>query len=987
VTEAAAGARIWAAGTWTGCVEHITGFVGDEPLGVALARLEQALESLPSRGKSAEQRRERFHLIARRCQTEAGRALNRYEAEQDDRLGEAIVAVGQIARLLCGPPVDKRVGALLQSQIALIRAVASEELQAVYAIADQADAAHHIAMALVVLAAQDGRFDDYRLSVMFGNIHSESHQGDWDKYYAYRIASLRYLASSQAVSEVEAESRARDVSYLVEALAPDRVVLSAELREFVDGARELAFVVETFPLSYQDTVARLLELHNRTRSIDYLVELRTFCADAWTEENEYQAALRKTDHAQCVWQLGVARADPYEMLDAVGLQMKAALEGHPTDPHIVHYRTLAAANWFGLVLRRGQPVSPVLARLTALLPSLPPEKQQPDQYVAAGYLLRAAIELQCAHEQVDDDSTAAQSLFSNVVASCDAARALCTDSQRDTVLPSAQATKICANVALALARGESPAPSHVQDLLTYVSDPDNDPLVYGLATRLALELAADPATRRQLLAAPAPNDGAQHRLGEDYAGNVVAFWLMRAALAVGQGQLRAPEAEVREHAQLLVGIVLGAAATLARHGSVTITGNTELSSAILLARTAALDLLAAGDVAAGAELLQSSSSLIGLASRFRYSVDPVMRDAIQAESQRLSDSTGVIVVADEESMAVLTRERGREWLAHTCDDPGAIMALSSADWPSLTESGGLFTLMDRIDKVASAVRALSAAHIVSDGPVPAGAVLVAICGEHLILPPALLSLAGCDPEVPTMLVAGMLTDSAREAALQPLSPDARIAFLVGREELLGGDLIDVQRDIDAVMATGLKLTMVGTEFDAIQSVFSGASVIHYSGHLFRDNPNDTALLFADGSRLSLDRIRALEISETQIVTLIGCESGAETSAGIEEMAHVAGAFLDAGVGLVIASLWPVFDTPAHLFVEAFYSGISRGLTIWDSYRRGVDAIRLHRNGSINPYAHPVFWASFTMFAGSGTWEAAAAHNTLTARADRTTARG
>lgn len=983
MTEAGVQSHPWATGTWLACVERITQLVAALSPEEALERIDDALESLPCRDSAGQYRRERLRLIARHCQTEVGQAMNQGEAERDDRLAESLAAIGRIARLLPSLASDDRLGSLFEGQVTLIRAVAPEDIRSIYALSDQAATAHDIAMALVFLAARDDRFDDYRLSVLIGNIHSETHQGDAEGFYHFCLVSLVYLAQSHAVSDHDAQSRTDAVRRLADMLAPHRVALPPELREAVNElSANPVFDVEPFPLTYQDTVRRLTHLYERTNNVDYLIELNTFCAGARADENAYQTALRRTDHAECLWKLGTARGDPNELLEAGEVQITAARDAHPTDPRRVHYHTLAAARWFTVLSRRAQPVSSALSSITSLLPPLPRMETQTDEYLAAAYLMRASVELHCAAEQTESDPEIAASLFSNVRACCEAVKELHSDDDRAPVLRSAKAISLCANVAAALARGDSPAP-HIEEFVGYVSNPTNDPIVYGYATSLALTLAADPSIRKKLIASLVHQADAEATKGESYAINIVHFSWLRAALAVAQRQLSASDTAIKDNALWLVAYHLGTVAAIvglrpsAAHG-----GREYVSGAILLARSAAMELVRAGDAETAAGLFQQSSSLaLGRATRSGWSHDPIMQSAVRNQMERHSMCTSVIVASAAEETAVLTRCCDEQWAARDCGGSSALEALSSTNWPSLAEPGGLFKLMDRIETVARGVEDIAAGSVARVEVRSDGAILAGVCGDSLIFPSALLCVAACVNEAPTVLVAGELTDSAGEAARHPLPSGARIAVLVGRRELLGGDGIDVQRDIEAIRATGLRVTTVETEFGAVASAVVGAAAIHYSGHLFRDNPYDTALLFADGSRLSLDRIRALQLFETQVVTLIGCESGAETSAAIEEMAHAAGAFLSAGVGLVVATLWPVLDKPAHLFVEAFYSSISLGLTIWDSYRRGVDAVRLHRVGSVEPYAHPVFWGSFTLFSGPGTLEAAAARDSVRSRVD------
>jgi hypothetical protein len=122
--------------------------------------------------------------------------------------------------------------------------------------------------------------------------------------------------------------------------------------------------------------------------------------------------------------------------------------------------------------------------------------------------------------------------------------------------------------------------------------------------------------------------------------------------------------------------------------------------------------------------------------------------------------------------------------------------------------------------------------------------------------------------------------------------------------------------------------------------------------------------------LSLRAVRSLRLANTLVATLISCYSGLWPSASADQVEHAAGAFLEAGAGSVVACLWPAFDHPAYLFTEAFYGGAGAGEAISDAFAAGVEAIRTFEIGNLTPYAHPVYWAGFTLFAGvSGWWKA------------------
>jgi CHAT domain-containing protein len=115
----------------------------------------------------------------------------------------------------------------------------------------------------------------------------------------------------------------------------------------------------------------------------------------------------------------------------------------------------------------------------------------------------------------------------------------------------------------------------------------------------------------------------------------------------------------------------------------------------------------------------------------------------------------------------------------------------------------------------------------------------------------------------------------------------------------------------------------------IRGALVGASVIHLAAHA---RPNVTAPDFAEvwlapdsasDGRLQALEIRGLDLHGSTVV-LSACETGLGRVAGGEGPISLARAFVQAGAGHVVATLWPVRESAGAL-MEAFHARLDRGL--------------------------------------------------------------
>lgn len=154
-------------------------------------------------------------------------------------------------------------------------------------------------------------------------------------------------------------------------------------------------------------------------------------------------------------------------------------------------------------------------------------------------------------------------------------------------------------------------------------------------------------------------------------------------------------------------------------------------------------------------------------------------------------------------------------------------------------------------------------------------------------------------------------------------------------------------------------------------------VLHFSTHTAADGVavmGSSLVLAPNRPGEPESHITAREISETwrldaDLVCLTGCEATSGMRAASQGFLGLQQALLRAGARSVLVSTWPVEDRATALLMREFYSRLVRGSGAEERARalqEAQRAVRLFRapDGS-QPYAHPVYWAGFTLIGGPG----------------------
>lgn len=159
----------------------------------------------------------------------------------------------------------------------------------------------------------------------------------------------------------------------------------------------------------------------------------------------------------------------------------------------------------------------------------------------------------------------------------------------------------------------------------------------------------------------------------------------------------------------------------------------------------------------------------------------------------------------------------------------------------------------------------------------------------------------------------------------------------------------------------------GTEAALKQQPLADFKVLHFAAHgvSSESEPDRAALVFSPGGQTEDGLWQAREIRRARlnadVVVLSACETGSGRLQGQEGVMNLARAFLTAGAGSVVASLWSVDDRSTATLMEYFYAHLAQGASVRSALRQAqTDFVR-----DFGDKAKPYLWAGFEVI-GDGT---------------------
>ena len=210
---------------------------------------------------------------------------------------------------------------------------------------------------------------------------------------------------------------------------------------------------------------------------------------------------------------------------------------------------------------------------------------------------------------------------------------------------------------------------------------------------------------------------------------------------------------------------------------------------------------------------------------------------------------------------------------------------------------------------------------------------------------------------------GRTTPDAEHAALPGVDAELNTLASLAQLRRQPGSSVRVLKDQDFTAQT-LHDTLV-----------AAPRVVHIASHfhLAAAEEESSYLLLGDGQRLPLARLAQMPWKQVRLVLLSACDSAvSESPRQGREYNGLAGVLRQAGVGSVLASLWPIADASTASFMGEFY----RPWAATGAGRSGADLdvrwlaqaqrrwLARHPSGA---YAHPYHWAAFVWWeTASGT---------------------
>ena len=176
------------------------------------------------------------------------------------------------------------------------------------------------------------------------------------------------------------------------------------------------------------------------------------------------------------------------------------------------------------------------------------------------------------------------------------------------------------------------------------------------------------------------------------------------------------------------------------------------------------------------------------------------------------------------------------------------------------------------------------------------------------------------------------------------------------------------RAVAAALPGGAELHLGADNRKAYLLAGSFPPVVHLATHAFIDNQDSrrSRLIFspvtgeAASPYLSASEIAGLSLRGVELVTLAACETAQGRFLPGEGIDSFSRAFLAAGAGATVSSLWKVPDQSTAAFMERFYGHLAAGDSKTDALRRAKLSL-LQSAGSTK---HPYYWSAFVLY-GAG----------------------
>jgi hypothetical protein len=958
---AAEGDFPWCEGTWGDCVNALTE--------LSRTASQRELARLILNRRAAKGRKEVFGIDRMRFrQIEAlARLLG---ASATDELATAEVARLEATSTLVCALADASQATFFALQDPLLarrtfatvpapglRSLTVEDIAEVFDYERLGSAASRLATALLVSAAVHDRFDDLRLGMRLMSLCTDGRLVDTDGALHLVVVTAQALLMVGCVSSLDISLRVAQLQLFSKFLPatghdygdPHVQELAEEIAQ-IDRDR---FVVETVQPHREDVIERLQDAFRASRHWAYVDDLIAYCEGPRTDETNERREERLHDLAVFRSWRAVVRHSLADHDASIATIRDATPPGRSSA--FVEYTSRAfLTNRAPYLESTGLPL---YERVEGSDPRNVSDDKLDFDDVSPELALEAAIEgirIRTGRDGAEHEHKGA--LARAMVAAKAAADGFAPN---EFLVSEAHAYGM---IAYALYRAEETLELDESDLAG-LAQIVGEPRAGGTSYEHALDAALTLAERRDaftVLRRTLARAGALAHVIED-RDPFRAFGIYQVELGaiLSNRDVLAKPTDAR-YAMLLATDLVRSVSHLALTNDDRRSSSRLLAQAAFLIRELALSLCHIYDHEVVVELAETAS---GIAAGARLSdageVTSERLEAFIASTARAHDTPSVTIVCGAAAIIVLARPPGGPWeMTYAGTSAGAhVLGFAAEDMGSR-----LATLRHYTEQLEDFLRHLwnGAAALTTSTEEP---VLYLPSGPPLLFASTLLragerGLASTPP-----VVIGSLSQRHADRVATAASLPMRVAVLVGRDTIDASGQVDAEQDGTIIGATGCLVTK--ERGATLAEGLADATCIHYAGHLASTGPDETVLALVDGD-VSLESIRTMQLMHIELAVLMACDtSRAPMGYSAEQCEHAAGAFLEAGVGAVVGTLWPVFDRPALIFTQVLYEELARGTPLGRAFDRAVDGLRKHRIGQLAPYAHSAYWGAFTLFIGPG----------------------
>lgn len=959
----------WCEGTWTDCLEALSA--------LSATASQNELAKLILDRRLTKGRVETFGIDRMRFrQIEALARLLR--AGDSDELALAEAARLEATSRLVGGLADASQATLFALQDPLLasrpfaelptpglRSLTLEDVMEVFDYERLGSAASALAIGLLLSATVHDRFDDLRLGMRLVGLCADGRLVDTDTTLDLVVATSQALLSVGCVSSRDISQRVMQLKLFAKFLPagghdyenPQVQALAEEIAK-VD---EDKFVVETAQPQREEVIERLQSAFRASRHWAYLDDLIAYCEGARTEETPEEKEERLGD-------LGVFRS--WRAL------LRHSLADHDASIAAIRDATAAEApsafvefTGRALVKNRAPYLEATGLPLYERVGDVDPkdagdsdERQVDDQLDLDGappwLALEAAIEALGVRLRRDAGDREQKEALRRAMAAAKAAED--GFAPNDFLASEAHAYGMIAYALYKADEAQDLNESSLAGLAEIVGEPRIGSSPYEEALDAALVLVTErreafPILRRALARASA----LAHMLEDRDPYRAFAIYQLELCAILHNNDVLADQAAA-DYAMLLAGDLLRSASYLALTNDDRRSSSRPLAQTAFFLRELALALAHFYRPEPVVELAQMTS---GIAVGARLSdLGELTADRLEAFltlTVPAEDTPCVTVVCGAGAIIVLARSPGGSWeMTHVGTSAGAHALAFAAEGMG----SQLVTLRNFVEELEDFLRHLwSGAAALTTGA--EGPALYLPSGPPILFASTLLRAGERGFASTPPVVIGRLSQRHADRLGAAASSPLRVALLVGREANDRSGNVDSAQDGVVISQAGCIVTEARAA--TLAEELSNATCIHYAGHLIPTGPDETVLELLDGD-VAIEGIRTMQLTHVELAVLMACDtSQAPMGYSAEQCEHAAGAFLEAGVGAVVGTLWPVFDRPAQIFTKVFYDELARGAPLGDAFDRAVDGVREHRVGRLAPYAHPVYWGAFTLFIGPG----------------------